>query len=379
MDDQQKLRNTSLIVSRGWFKISAFWTPIAINYLASSAGILFGALVWLRTFFKTKSLHTVFWCIGTFFAALWCFLEGISYLLLSRTIFILSEYSLAVMGIFWICGLEFMAKERVGAFPLTMIVSTVVGVFLTALIDPNPIISITLSDGTPSFDTHGSFAITIMIYVIVAISAYVSFCIQTYINSPKNARFAARLIVISGMIQIFGIFIPALLRWDKTIFPGIDGINAALSAGFLAIGFALRPNLAYVLTFKVYRLSVFETESGLPLYTHVWTQSNSNLPDDLFSALIQGINSFINEVIGGNLREIIMDDKILLLKRNDEMGIACVLISNKSTRSLRTALNDFENAFSMRFKDALVEYNNLSRFRDTKLLVEEYFSFVPHE
>jgi hypothetical protein len=291
----------------------------------SSIGIIFGAAVWLRAFFKTKSLHTIFWCVGTFFAAVWCFLEGVAYLYLSRTIFILSQYALATMGIFWICGLDFMAKERVSTSNLTIIVSTVVGVFLTALIDPNPVIIIQLPDGTQVFDTHGSFSIMISIYAVVAISVYFFFCLQTYKNSPQNSKGAALLIVISGLIQIFGVFVPALLRMDKYILPGMDGINAAMSAVVLAIGFALRPNLAYVLTFKVYRLSVFETESGLPLYTHVWTHGENNFPDDLFSALIQGINAFINEVVGGNCFIIIFNESVYIIDQKPNYYSTCFL------------------------------------------------------
>ena len=82
-------------------------------------------------------------------------------------------------------------------------------------------------------------------------------------------------------------------------------------------------------------------------------QFQDNLIDhDLFSGMFQGISLILNEAVGkGNVREIVLDEGILLIKRSKKHPVACVLIVSKSSKSLRQALNAFSEKFFKEFAE----------------------------
>ena len=138
------------------------------------------------------------------------------------------------------------------------------------------------------------------------------------------------------------------------------------------------PELAFILPFKDLRLTIIETERGFPLFTHIWNQTK-DLEDNLFSGMLHGIGQFVQETLqSGNMREITLDKAILILKRSQKHPVVCVLVTTKSTKSLRNALDKFAEKFFNKFAGQFSEQVNIEKkFAPAKELVEECFSFVP--
>jgi len=112
------------------------------------------------------------------------------------------------------------------------------------------------------------------------------------------------------------------------------------------------------------------------MFNYVWSQKDDVDPQ-LFSAMLQALTSFMNEALGkGNIREIHLDQAILLVQSSEEYPIACVLVATRATKALRQALNSFTIQF---FKDYSQFFDNpgqIDKFESASKLVEEHFPFV---
>jgi hypothetical protein len=180
---------------------------------------------------------------------------------------------------------------------------------------------------------------------------------------------------------MFSVVVPGsvFLRVSNYI-PRLETFLAVLAMIPWTIALVKEPRLAFVLPFKVMRLVIFETKGGLPIYTKNWIESESrSLKDEaLFSSMLQGIGMILGEAVKkGTIREIQLTDAILLLHRNEEFSIACVLVATKSTKTLRHALNEFAEEFYETFSEKFDILSEPQRFEDASSLVEQHFAFVP--
>ena len=144
--------------------------------------------------------------------------------------------------------------------------------------------------------------------------------------------------------------------------------------------FTTCPELAFVLPFKVSHLTVLSTESGIPLFTHAWVKSEVRIDDALFTGMLQGITGFLNEAINkGNVRQIELDQGVLLIRRSDEYPVACVLVANKSTRLLRQSLDAFATRFFAEFAPYFthISATSLDNFQNASHLISETMPFIP--
>ena len=165
--------------------------------------------------------------------------------------------------------------------------------------------------------------------------------------------------------------VSALLGFDITpLFIGIGALRTA-------IAFARQPQLAYILPFQTYRLTVIENSGGIPLFTHTWNPHKEIIDSSLFSGMLQGISGVLQESLKkGNLREIHLDQAELLLQRSEKMPFTCVLVATKSTPSLREALKNFANLFYLRFSRNLKDFHRIDNFSLAADLVPVCFPFV---
>ena len=72
-----------------------------------------------------------------------------------------------------------------------------------------------------------------------------------------------------------------------------------------------------------------------------------------------------------------MDRAVLIIQHNKNYPIASVLVTTKSSKSLRYGLKKFNSQFIDKFKSHLSELYEVSRFKKASALVEEIFDFVP--
>jgi hypothetical protein len=179
------------------------------------------------------------------------------------------------------------------------------------------------------------------------------------------------IIIIAGALVIIALRIEAIVPGLNMLFLGI---------GLLVISIALlyKPDLYYILPFKVFRLVVINTENGVPLFTKIWDAKTDLVNDSLFSAMISGICMFLNEAVKrGDLEEMRLSEAIMIVKKIENHPTACVLIANKPSKLLREALDAFAFKFTQKFGNDLEDVHETSKFEAASELASECFTFIP--
>lgn len=201
---------------------------------------------------------------------------------------------------------------------------------------------------------------------------------KIYHGSPQNLKKHSFIFLVACSIIGFGIPVIELISLENLV-PGFDAVVFAIAAVLFTIVFVKKPQLAYILPFKVLRLTIIDTVSGIPLFTHDWGRVGEIIDESLFSGMFQGISSFLNEALQkGNVREIVLDEATLILNRSLEFNAACILVTTKATPSLRAALRNFAEDFFTRFSPYLkASQLNVTPFSQASELVATHFAFVP--
>jgi len=102
------------------------------------------------------------------------------------------------------------------------------------------------------------------------------------------------------------------------------------------------------------------------------------IDENVFTMVLQAVGSILDELLKkGEVREIKMDRAVLLIQHNKNFPVASVLVTTKSSKSLRYGLKKFNSEFIDKFKSHFGGMYEVSRFKKARTLVEEYFDFVP--
>lgn len=87
----------------------------------------------------------------------------------------------------------------------------------------------------------------------------------------------------------------------------------------LVYAYFREPKLLFVLPFTALRLTVLETESGLPLFTYTWNRQGDLADETLFSGMLQGVSMIVKESLKrGSLQEIRVEGAIIIAYRIPE-------------------------------------------------------------
>ncbi len=79
----------------------------------------------------------------------------------------------------------------------------------------------------------------------------------------------------------------------------------------------------------------------------------------------------------GNIEEIKLTKGVLILQRNQQSNIACILVATRSSRTLKEALIRFTERFCQEYGQFFSEKSDIMRFAPAGKLVAECFPFVP--
>ncbi|MFX0098433.1 MAG: hypothetical protein ACFFCS_02555 [Candidatus Hodarchaeota archaeon] len=194
-------------------------------------------------------------------------------------------------------------------------------------------------------------------------------------HAPKSLRkysimFLTGIVINSILSPLFQTFIPFV--WSSQIFIGIGSILVAFTV-------AKQPKILFVLPFKVFRLTVLDTESGVSMFTHDWSQKDNLANEHLYAGMLQGVSLIIKESLHrGEVRDIHMDKAVLMIERNVETPIACVLVATKASRVIRDGLSLFAKRFYKEYSQYLDKRpHDMSKFDSATKLIEECFPFIP--
>ena len=216
-----------------------------------------------------------------------------------------------------------------------------------------------------------------VIHLLYFVSQYFLWSLQTWRKAPPEyKRLATWLLFGSILYSIIAVLLYAIggvIRLFNSIAFFVNGIGAFISI----IVIVKAPKIIYILPFTAYRVLVLDTNEGIALFRYDWAEIGK-VEENIFSTVLQAVGSILDELLKkGEVREIQMDRAILLMQNDKIHPIASVLVSSKSTKSLRYALRSFNDEFISRFYTDDIDFHEVSKFKDAKNLVEKIFDFVP--
>jgi len=345
-------------------------TFVATGVFAVSTGVL------AYRYLIKHERHVLIFLIAWVGLTLNQLLEGLSYLYLSLPFFALNGLSAIPVFYAIILGADAITRETVDPIKVAVVTGAVVALFFLAM-QPGSVENWTFPNGDKSLAMGG-----LIQYVYPAIEMLVLFvpwyhAIAIHRQAPPSMKRYSATYLIAWTIILWGVCVVTLTRLSLII-PGIQALMIAFAILLVSVVFVRQPKLAFILPFKVMRLTVIDTDSGISIFSHTWRSGAGIIDENMFSGMLQGVSDFIKESINrGNVDEIKLTEGVLILQRNQQTSAACVLVATKSSRTLRDALRRFSNRFCEQFKSCLPNTSEVGQFAPASSLVAECFPFLP--
>jgi phage-related tail fiber protein len=94
--------------------------------------------------------------------------------------------------------------------------------------------------------------------------------------------------------------------------------------------------------------------------------------------MLQGIAMILDESVQkGAVREIVLENGVLVLQRTYKFSVASVLVATKSSQTLRHAIDAFTEHFYDAYSQFFDNSSEIQNFATASKLVDEHFGFVP--
>jgi hypothetical protein len=209
--------------------------------------------------------------------------------------------------------------------------------------------------------------LTVAFYVLLLFT----WVILTIVKSPSSLKKTSLMLLIPIPAAVIEFFIFSKLL---PIHEPSAWILFTVNCIFLVF-LIYQPQLLYVLPFKLHRLTVIEAESGVSLFQYEW--SSEKIDESILSGLISAIQNMGEEILKrGGIRRI--DWELGLLFFATGKYTIVTLLSSKASKSLRSSLSSFTEAFENKFQEQLEsDYRELSQYTAANELITEYFANIP--
>ncbi len=231
----------------------------------------------------------------------------------------------------------------------------------------------------PGYGVHivGTLRIVQIIFLFYYVLTYFNWSYLTWKRAPSELKQLVNFLLFGSILFSFVTATLYFLGTFIKMFNSLGFITHSLGALFTIIVIWKEPKVIYILPFKAYRLLVVETNAGIGLFKHDWAKLRA-VDENVFTMVLQAVGSILDELLKkGAIREIKMDRAVLLIQHNEDYPVASVLVTTKSSKSLRYGLKKFNSQFIEEFKSHFGGLYEVSRFKKAKVLVEEFFDFVP--
>lgn len=358
-----------------------YLTFAAIVSIIAIGPAAFGFIMMTRYYLKERYQHALYMMLGWFFSMLTSIFYALSILFLLKPLYLVGSYLLIPTVFLYVLLFDSITRESVDPIKIG-IFAVLFSIFVFLSLDPNAVIISNYPSGEPGVFLGGSFRIAMVIGILPAGLLFLYYGIMTYRKAPKGLKSYASFFLLGVIIYVF---VPVFLVAFSIplIIPGIQLLSMTVGSLLLAVAFAIQPKLAFILPFRVLKLSVVETNGGISLFTHTWSKMDEFVDEQLFSGMLQAISQILHETLKrGDLSEIHVEGAVLLIRRSEKYPVACILIATGSTRSLRKALDSFAEQFFKEYSHYFLELDNpdtfdLENYAGAAALVEDRFSFVP--
>lgn len=180
-------------------------------------------------------------------------------------------------------------------------------------------------------------------------------------TSNPHVQSLIRKIVYGSVIMIFGPMFIGILNIIQIRSIGLGEVLSpfvAILGLYIMIHYFLKGGI-FLFQGDTLRRLIIITDSGIPIYSYSFRRFN--LQEDvsadslnerggqevLFSGAIKSISFLLSEFTGSNkvVREIFLEDMVMIVKTLPNNS-SVILLSNKSTKFLRNAINEFSSQVS---------------------------------
>ncbi|MFW9914813.1 MAG: hypothetical protein ACFFGZ_04295 [Candidatus Thorarchaeota archaeon] len=264
-------------------------------------------------------------------------------------------------------------KETADPIKISLVTGLSALILFTSL-DSSSVIQDEFRNGDSTLAMAGDFRIATSALALLTGLTIVYFMAKIHWHAPRNLKKYSSLNLLGAIL--LGILSSLAVGSGLTMeIPGIASAFISSGALLMAIAFVSEPKIGYVLPFKAERLTVIDIDSGIPLFTYTWSKKEEMLDDVLFSGMIGGLSHFTTEALRkGDIREIHLDQAILILERHKEHPVFFVLVTSKPSPSLKSALTSFAERFSKEFSFVVFDTDVYEGASD---IILNCFPFVP--
>ncbi len=357
------------------------WTVQSIVVLISMIPMILAFFIALYHFrkwgFRPFLIMMIFCALGT----LVCLSVSLSDLFLSIPLLLISYLLFIPIGLFVNLLFDSISREGIDYLKMSLLsICSVALIFVSLYPSPFPNSNPFNIDTFPNGDwgAFSSLPVSIVVGLLFILigSFFVYYLVRIYLEAPQNLKRQALQFLLGGISV--GVLAPASAALGiYKIIPEIHITFFTIGGFFCAYLISIQPKLIYILPFKVLRLAIIHKD-GIPLYTHVWEKTKESFDPLLFSGMMQAIVTFVQESLDkGNVREIHLDEAVLLLKRTEEHPVVIVLITTKTSQILRQTLDVFVERFYKQFSQYFSNPNKTDNFKPTLKLISDCFPYVP--
>jgi len=317
---------------------------------------------------KNKNRIDLFLVLFVGFMGFWAFLMIFSFMFISTPLFRFNNIFFAIAIFFLILFIDLIRGDSINilhtslSFGMVILVGVLIWVPESAEIMEFEGISIPFWSGINRYVSLG------MLIFSLYIGSYWIYGIMK--NAPQEFKKAKRMLSAGFVILAIGIVIGAL------------NLNLVLmiivaSVGFTDIAYILitHKELFYLFPFEVYRISVIEKGSGLPLYDFAWIESNVN--EALMGGLLQSMQHLSVEVLkSGEIEELNLKSGKLLFQTTPNILVG--LLASNTSLYLRESFKLFIQDFERKFQNELISKEpNHDVFHHALDLINRYFPNIP--
>jgi hypothetical protein len=271
--------------------------------------------------------------------------------------------------------IDLCRKERVSAIKITILfVLELIVLALTFLLPASENFEVIQGYGVHNIGTLRIFQVILLLYFV---TQYFLWSLQTWRKAPPQFKGLARSLIIGTILfSIISVILYALGTIIK-IFNPFAFLTSGCGA-FITILVILKDSkIMYILPFTAYRIIVVDTTEGIALFKHDWSELG-DIEENIFSMVLKAVGSVLDEILKkGDIREIQMDRAVLLIQHDKRFPIASVLVTSKSTKSLRYGLKIFNDEFIAKFYHDKLDFHEVSKFKEADMIVDKIFDYIP--
>lgn len=346
-----------------------------ILYLILVIPIIIAFIIVLRHLIQHESRHAFFFMLAWLCYVIWGIANGFLLLLNASFFAFLGAYITIPLAYFAVLFFDSISREGVSLVKM-LIITVLSTVKCVLLMLPGAIQSSPYPGGLLKLGLNSPLLIVgaILIFTLGVWYVYFNACI--YRNAPGRMR-------RYSIMNLWGAIAMGLVGPFVALFSVNPLITLSVGIGmiFTSIAFTRMPHLAYILPFRVYRLTVLDNCSGLQLFTNDWNVASTLFNPDLFSGMLHGLSGILNETLQkGFPREIHLEHAVVLFERIEGLPLTFVLIASKTSQFLRRSLYLFSNSFAQLFGGSLSPHRSIIKtdFSPAKSLVNSTFPFIPN-